>query len=276
MRKVLTRTLCACIGLYLAACLAMYLAQRGILFPADTRDVALDVNLVPRASVVELHTDDGETLKAWWVTPAADQPVYLYLHGNAETLATRDGRFGLLTADGAGLLAVSWRGYGGSTGAPSEAGLRLDATAAYAWLKEQGIAAERLIIFGESVGTGIATWLSSHEPSAALVLDSPYTAIYRIAQQRYPWLPVTLLSRDPLDSMQWAGAVTVPVFVFHCTGDRIVPYAMGEELFAALASQDKQFERIDRDCHVPSVQSLIPQFRELERKVNEAAQGAIQ
>jgi fermentation-respiration switch protein FrsA (DUF1100 family) len=268
-RKIVVRIALALLGFYLVACAAMYFAQRQILFPADTRDVALDVGLVPRADVVELHTSDGETLKAWWVPPANDQPVYLYLHGNAETLATRDGRFGLLTNAGAGLLGVSWRGYGGSTGSPSEAGLRLDAVAAYEWLREQGITPKRLIIFGESIGTGIATWLSSHQPSAALVLDSPYTAIYRIAQRRYPWLPVTLLSRDPLDSLQWAGAITVPVFVFHCTGDRIVPYAMGEELFAALASQDKQLERIDRECHVPSVQPLMAQFRELERKVVE-------
>ncbi len=267
MRKYVVRTTLAAVGLYLFACVAMFLAQRSILFPAGTRDVALDVGLVPNASVVEVRTSDGETIKAWWVPPANAQPVYLYFHGNAETLATRDGRFKLLTAEGAGLLGVSWRGYGGSTGSPSEAGFRLDASAAYAWLKGQGIAPQRMIIFGESVGSGIATWLSSHEPSAALVLDSPYTAIYRIAQRRYPWLPVTLLSRDPLDSIQWADAITVPVLVFHCTGDRIVPFAMGEELFAALASHDKQFERIDRECHVPSVQTLMPQFRELERKV---------
>jgi fermentation-respiration switch protein FrsA (DUF1100 family) len=204
---------------------------------------------------------------AWWVPPAAGQPVYLYFHGNAETLANRDGRFGLLTSEGAGLLGVSWRGYGGSTGAPSEQGFRHDALAAYEWLLAQDIAPARLIVFGESIGTGIATWLSARQDTAALVLDSPYTAVFELGQLRYPWLPVELLARDPLNSMLWVGQITVPVLVFHCTGDRIVPYAMGEEVFAALASQDKHFERIDRECHVPSVQPLMAQLRELERKV---------
>lgn len=246
----------------------MYFAQRSILFPADTRDVALDVARVPNARVVELATADGETIKAWWVPPAdAAQPVYLYFHGNAETLANRDGRFMLLTKEGAGLLGVSWRGYGGSTGTPSEQGFRQDGIAAYDWLRAQDIAPERLIVFGESIGTNIALWLSARQDTAALVLDSPYTAIYELGQQRYPWLPVQLLSRDPMNSMLWVGQVDVPTFVFHCTGDRVVPYEMGEEVFAALATEDKQFERIDRQCHVPSVEPLMSQLRELEQKV---------
>lgn len=268
LRRITVRLVLLAAVLYLAACSAMYFAQRSILFPADPRDVALDVGLVPRASVVELQTVDDETLKAWWVPPTeASKPVYLYFHGNAETLASRDGRFTLLTQDGAGLLGVSWRGYGGSTGAPSEQGLRHDGIAAYEWLLANGIAAERMIVFGESIGTNIALWLSARQDTAALVLDSPYTAVFELAQQRYPWLPVELLARDPMDSMLWVGQVDVPTFVFHCTGDRVVPYAMGEQVFAALGTDDKQFERIERQCHVPSVEPLMAQFRELEQKV---------
>lgn len=268
-RRIAVRIAFAIAGLYLVACATLYFAQRSILFPADTRDIALDVGKVPYASVVELHTADKQTIKAWWIAPrSAGKPVYLYFHGNAETLASRDGRFTLLTADGAGLLGVSWRGYGGSSGAPSEAGFRQDALAAYEWLRMQGIEPRRLIIFGESIGTNIALWLSATQDSAALVLDSPYTAIYRIAQQRYPWLPVSWLSRDPLDNMQWAGRITVPAFVFHCTGDRVVPYAMGQELFAALSTTDKHFATIGRECHVPSVQPLMPQLRALEAKLH--------
>jgi fermentation-respiration switch protein FrsA (DUF1100 family) len=268
LRKLAFRTLFAVAALYLIACSAMYFAQRLILFPADTHDVALEVSRVPNARVVELQTADAETLKAWWVTPASDAaPIYLYFHGNAETLASRDGRFTLLTRDGAGLLGLSWRGYGGSTGAPSEQGFRHDGTAAYDWLIDNGIAAQRVIVFGESIGTNIALWLSANRQTGGLVLDSPYTSVSGLAQQRYPWLPVQLLSRDPMDSMRWAGEVNVPAFVFHCTGDSVVPYAMGEQVFAALASNDKQFERIERRCHVPSVEPLMTQLRELEGKL---------
>lgn len=267
-RKLLLRSLLAAAGLYLAACSAMYFAQRSILFPADTRDVALDVNRVPNARVVELHTVDDETLKAWWVPPANDAaPVYLYFHGNAETLASRDGRFMLLTRDGAGLLGISWRGYGGSTGSPSEQGFRNDGIAAYEWLMANDFDPQRVIVFGESIGTNIALWLSAHQRTGGLVLDSPYTAIYELGRKRYPWLPVELLARDPMNSMLWVGDIDVPAFVFHCTGDRVVPYEMGEQVFAALATDEKEFERIERQCHVPSVEPLMTQLRELEKKV---------
>jgi len=268
LRKLMMRCALVAAALYLAACSTLYFAQRSILFPADTSDVALDANRVPNARVVELQTVDAETLKAWWIPPANDAaPVYLYFHGNAETLASRDGRFTLLTQDGAGLLGVSWRGYGGSTGSPSEQGFRHDGIAAYEWLMANDIDPQRLIVFGESIGTNIALWLSARQPTGGLVLDSPYTAIYELGQLRYPWLPVELLARDPMNSMLWVGDVDVPAFVFHCTGDRVVPYEMGEQVFAALASDDKEFERIDRRCHVPSVEPLMAQFRTLENKV---------
>lgn len=268
VRKIAVRIALILAALYLAACSTMYFAQRSILFPADTSDVALDVGRVPNASVVELQTVDAETLKAWWVPPANDAaPVYLYFHGNAETLASRDGRFMLLTREGAGLLGVSWRGYGGSTGSPSEQGFRHDGIAAYDWLIANDIDPQRVIVFGESIGTNIALWLSARQQTGGLVLDSPYTAVYELGKERYPWLPVELLARDPMNSMLWVGEVDVPTYVFHCTGDRVVPYEMGEQVFAALASDDKEFERIERQCHVPSVEPLMTQLRELERKV---------
>jgi hypothetical protein len=267
LRRILLKLAAVPVVLYLAACLYMFTVQRGLLFPVDTRDVALDVGTVPNASVVAVQTSDGETLKAWWVPPGADQVVYLYFHGNSETLESRNERFALLTSEGAGLLATSWRGYGGSTGVPSEAGLRRDALAAYEWLRRQGAAAQRVIVFGESLGTGVALGLIAVQPVAALVLDSPYTAIYHVAEERYPWLPVALLARDPFDSLALVDAATLPVLVFHCTEDRVVPYRMGQALFAALPSADKHFETVAGRCHVPSVALLLPLFRELERKV---------
>lgn len=274
MRGILIKLAALAATLYLLACGYMFTVQRGLLFPADTRDVALDVAAVPNASVVELLTSDGETLKAWWVPPAGSEVVYLYFHGNSQTLESRSERFGLLTAEGAGLLATSWRGYGGSTGTGSEAGLRLDAEAAYLWLQQQNVEAARVVIFGESLGTGIALWLATTQPAAALVLDSPYTAIFHVAQQRYPWLPVELLSRDPFNSLALADSLALPTLVFHCTDDRVVPYTMGEKLFAALATADKHFETVAGSCHVPSVEPLMPLFKELEQKVKVAAAAA--
>src|SRR5687767_12066323 len=219
--------------LYVVACLYMYFMQRVFLYHADPRDVAESVTSVPFAVNLDLPAADGEILQSWWVPPRDDsQVIYLYLQGNAETLLSRDKRFGVLTLEGAGLLAVSWRGYGGSSGVPSEPGLRLDAVAAYEWLQDQ-YATKRIIVFGESLGTGIAVWLSSEHPTGGLVLDSPYTSVLDVARLRYPWLPVAWLARDRFESLSLAEKIIVPAFVFHCIEDPLIPFAMAEQLLDA-------------------------------------------
>jgi uncharacterized protein len=254
-------------SLYLGVCLFMFFMQRSFLYNTDTTDIAALVSSVPRATNLDLATADGETLQAWWVPPVNDtEVIYLYLQGNAETLSSRDKRFGVLTKDGAGLLAVSWRGYGGSSGVPSEAGLRLDAVAAYEWLQAQ-YATARIIVFGESLGSGIAVWLSSEHSTGGLVLDSPYTTILAVAELQYPWLPVAWLARDRFESLPLAPTIKVPVFVFHCTEDPLIPFGMAEELLAAFASTTKLFAPMPGVCHVPSVETLMPKLRQLESEV---------
>ncbi len=108
-------------AVYLAICALMYTVQRSLVFIPDRRDVSADAAGLPGAEAIKLTTSDGETLNAWWKPPRTDSdPVYLYLHGNGANLTRRTGRFRQMTEDGAGLLALSWRGYGGSTGSPSE------------------------------------------------------------------------------------------------------------------------------------------------------------
>jgi fermentation-respiration switch protein FrsA (DUF1100 family) len=242
--------------LYLGVCLFMFFKQRSFLYHIDTTDVAGFVGSVPRATNLELATADGEILQAWWIPPRDDhEVVYLYLQGNAETLLSRDERFGLLTKEGAGLLAVSWRGYGGSSGTPTEAGLRLDAVAAYEWLQAQFSTAR------------IAVWLSSEHSTGGLVLDSPYTTIVDVARLQYPWLPVAWLARDRFESLMLAKTIEVPVFVFHCTEDPLIPFGMAEELLAGFKSSTKLFVPMPGICHVPSVETLMPTFKQFEGEV---------
>jgi fermentation-respiration switch protein FrsA (DUF1100 family) len=267
MKKFLLASGAGLLTLYCLACLYMYLSQRALLFPADTDDVAQWVGEVPGASNRVLVTPDGINLKAWWKAPANEQqPVYLYFHGNSETLLSRAERLAALTGDGAGLLALSWRGYGGSGGAPSEAGLLTDARTAWAWLMQQ-VSPAQVILYGESLGTGVAVHLASEQEAAGLILDSPYTAIVDVAAERYPWLPVRLLSRDQFDSMKYAAKVDEPAFVYHCREDRIVPFSQGEVLFAALGSAAKAFTALPRRCHVPSIEPLLPQLRDFARSL---------
>ncbi len=264
IRRWIKRSVTVLLTLYLVACIFMYAMQDAILYHTDTTNVADFVGSVPGAVNLDLATSDGETLRAWWVPPrAANAVIYLYYQGNAETLLSRDERFAILTQEGAGLLAVSWRGYGGSTGKPSEAGLRLDAVAGYEWLQAQ-YPSERIIVFGESLGTGIAVWLSSERPSGGLVLDSPYTSIVDVARRQYPWLPVAWLARDHFESLVFAHRIHVPVFIFHCTDDPVVPFEMAGQLLNGFPAANKIFSPMTGRCHVPSVETLMPRFKELE------------
>ena len=272
MKKILLIPAAGLLTLYLAVCSYMYLRQQSLVFNPSPDDVALSIDEVPRAELLQLTTPDGETLKAWWVPPAPGHPVYLYFHGNAGNLLGsftnphgRAERFEGLTRAGAGLLALSWRGYGGSSGSPSEAGFHTDAETADNWLREHHSDAP-VILFGESLGTGVAVQLAATREFAALVLDSPYTSIADVGAGRYPWLPVHLLSKYPFESALFAPQVTEPVLIQHCREDKVVPYEQGRTMFSVLGSSEKMFHTVEGQCHVPSILFELPQLRELESR----------
>jgi uncharacterized protein len=254
------------VAAYLIICAYMFLVQRSMLFRPDVSDVSATVSALAGAQNITLRTTDGVQINAWWKPPAEGRPVYLYLHGNGANLTRRTGRFTRLTEDGSGLLAVSWRGYGGSEGAPSEAGLRLDGAAAYDWLAAR-VPADRIILFGESLGTGVAIWLASERPARLLALDSPYASIVALGEQLFPWLPVAWLSRDPFRSIDLAPRVRIPVVAQHCRDDWVIPLTEAERLMAAFPSgsdaRRPDFTIIERRCHVPDVTaSLLPRVRQ--------------
>jgi uncharacterized protein len=238
---------------YLALAGTIYAQQRAILFRPDTARVAPASAGLGNLDEITLDAAGAPRLIAWEARPAdASRPVVLYLHGNGGNLARRSSRFRQLTANGAGLLAVSWRGYGGSEGKPSEAGFREDARAAVARLKAQDVGPERLVIFGESLGSGVAIMLAAEMPVRALILDSPYESIASIAAERYWWLPVNLLIRDPFRAIEAAPRVTAPVLAAACTDDWLTPYAGAQRLMEAFRGP-KRLITFDRRCHIPGM-----------------------
>jgi uncharacterized protein len=236
---------------YLAIAALLYFQQRSLLFRPDATRVTPAEAGIPRAAEAAFAAPGGPDVIAWRVPPRDDtQPVVLYLHGNARNLGRRADRFQRLTADGAGLFALSWRGYGGSGGEPSEAGFRADATAALDLLAREGVGPERIVIFGESLGTGVAVMLAAARPVRGLVLDSPYESIAAIAATSYWWLPVNLLIRDPFRAIDAAPRVTSPALALACTEDWLTPYAGAQRLVAALAGP-KRLVTVQRRCHIP-------------------------
>ncbi|MBN8530628.1 MAG: alpha/beta hydrolase [Alphaproteobacteria bacterium] len=183
---------------------------------------------------VALTTADGLTLTAWWFPPKdANGPVLLYCHGNASHLANRADKFAAFTAHGFGMLAVSYRGYGGNPGTPREEGLYADARAARQWLDQKGIAKERIVYYGESLGSGVVTQLATESPPALLVLEAPYTSIVDVGKLRFPYIPVAQLMRERFDSFSKITRIHAPLLILHGEKDVTVPVKLGRRLLEA-------------------------------------------
>lgn len=243
------RMLATLLGLYVAICVAVFLGQRRLQYFPDPLPMNLAAAGLAGADSLTLATVDGEQLVVWWVPPRDGQPVYLYLPGNGANLEVRAERFARLVADGAGLYAVSWRGYGGSTGFPTEAGLMADARAAYADLMQR-VSADRVVLYGESLGTTVAVMLAAENPVRALLLDSSFYSALDVAHWRFPWLPTSVLLHDTYRADLAAQRVAVPVLQVHCADDPITPLTSAELLHQRF-SHAQPLYRIDKRCHVP-------------------------
>lgn len=271
--KMLIRLLAIALIAYLGLLALLFLRQRDLVFPRDPARADIAQAGLVGAQEVTLTAADGERLVAWVVPPRSGRPVILYFHGNAGNLGRpgRVGRFKALTEDGTGLLAVSYRGYGGSTGTPSEAGLHLDARAAYGAAAERFSAAQ-LIGYGESLGTGVVLKLAAEAPLAGLVLEAPYLSTLSVAQGVYPYVPVALLMLDTFRSDLAIGRVRAPLLVLHGQRDRVIPFAQGEALYG-LANAPKRFLRFPKGGHedLPAHGSLP----EIRRFLADLANGAV-
>jgi fermentation-respiration switch protein FrsA (DUF1100 family) len=237
------------IAAYIGASGYLDVRQRDLLYRPNVSMAAAPVAAIPGVAAKQIKTADGETLQAWFVPPRDDKPILLYLHGNGGNLAGRTRRFALMTAQGEGLLALDWRGYGGSTGSPSEAGLMRDAQAAYRSALEIVGAPKRIVIVGESLGSGPAVALAATVECAGLILDSPYSSVLDVASDQYWLFPVGLLLKDQYRSDLRIGKIKAPLIVVHGEQDRIVPIKFGERLFE-LAPQPKEFIRLPGHGHL--------------------------
>jgi hypothetical protein len=226
----------------------LYVFQRRLLYFPDRRRHSPAGAGLPQAEEVALQSSDGERLVAWHVPPRDSKPVVIYFQGNAGGLDLRAERFTWLTKDGTGLVALCYRGYGGSSGSPSEEGLIRDARAAYGFAAAR-YGGERIVLFGESLGTAVATALAAERKVAGLILDAPFTSAADVGAAAYPFAPVRALMRDPFHSQARIAHVTAPLLVLHGEADGIVPIRFGEALFA-LANEPKRMARFPQGGHV--------------------------
>jgi fermentation-respiration switch protein FrsA (DUF1100 family) len=233
---------------YAVLCAILYFSQRALMyFPDRARTLPADAGL-PQAVEEVLTSTNGAKVIVWHVPPRGDKPVVLYFHGNGGSLSYRVDRFRALIADGTGLVALSYRGYGGSTGSPSEEGILADARAAYAFTAAR-YPARRIAVFGESLGTGVSVAIAAEKPVGHVILQSPFTSAADVGAAVYFFVPVRFFMKDQFRSDDRIGAVKAPVLVLHGERDTIVPIRFGERLFAMIRS-DKRFVRFPEGGHV--------------------------
>jgi hypothetical protein len=242
-RSMLALAWTAVIGLAFYAVLAtvLYVAQRSLMYFPDTAHVVPAEAGLPEAEEVPLTAADGVHVTAWHVPPRDAKPVIVYFHGNGGALRFRVARFRRLIADGVGLVALEYRGYGGSAGSPSEQGLIADAQAAYRFAAGR-YPSQQLVLWGESLGSGVAIALAAERPVGRMIVEAPFTSAVALGARHYWYLPVSLLMKDQFRSDLRISNVTAPVMIMHGVHDRVVPYAMGEQLFD-LANKPKHFVR---------------------------------
>lgn len=231
----MTVTLVWAIGLALAG----YLAVGVYLVVMETRLVfhpvrALAATPSQRGMIFEdvhLKTADGERLHGWFIPHPAAALTVLFFHGNAGNLTHCLDTFAILHRIGVNILAIDYRGYGQSSGAPSEAGTYLDAEAAWYYLTtERGIDPGRIIIFGRSLGGGVATWLATKVRPGGMVLESTFSSMPDVAQRLYPYVPVRWLARNRYDNMARINDICVPILFIHSVEDELIPLHHSERL----------------------------------------------
>ena len=241
--RVMLNLLLAAVVAYAVILLLVFIFQpRLVYFPQVERELAT----TPRAAGldyedVSLHPADGIKLHGWWVPAREARATVLMMHGNAGNISHRLGYLTMFNRLGYSVLLFDYRGYGKSGGNPDEVGTYRDAEAAWQHLTEaRKLAARDIVIVGESLGGGIATWLAVKYPPRAIVLASTFTSVPALGAQIYPWLPVRLLARVNYDNLARIGKIDVPVLVAHSRDDDVIPFSHGEALFAA-AREPKQF-----------------------------------
>ncbi len=268
LKRTIVGGLALGVGLYVAACTLMYVFQDQLLYipAAEITTTPADVGLA--FEPVTFESADGESIAAWFVPAAASRGVVLYSHGNAGNMSNRVPVVEDLHALGLDVLIFDYHGFGGSTGEPGETETYRDAEAAWAWLaRERAVPPDRIIVWGRSLGGGVATWLATRTHPAALVVESSFTSIPDVAAVHYPYLPVHMLTRHEYPSLTRMPEISAPLLVAHGQADRVVPYAHGRALFEA-ASEPKTFVELGGGHNDPGLAS--PQYRsQLERFLDE-------
>ena len=267
MKRRMIFLLTAACSAYLFLLVGLFLLQRNMLyFPA--RDLGAPEQYgVTGFRPITLTAEDGMRLTAWQHDAAPGYPTIIYFHGNAGHLGYRAAKYSALAEAGFGVVALSYRGFGTSEGTPTEQGLYHDARSALNYaMGERGLPITRILLYGESLGSGIAVQMATEYPVAGLILEAPYTSILNRARAVVPVIvPVKLILKDHYASIDKIGQVKAPLLLFHGEKDQVVPVGDGRAILAA-ANEPKEglfFPEVDHtQFDLPTLTSAMQRFGE--------------
>ena len=216
---------------YLVVIIFIYFYQRNLLYHPLENNYQNDK---PQFNYdeVSIKVDDEITLKSWLVNKDLEKfKTLLIFHGNAGNLSNRIYKLNELDKLDLNILLISWRGFSGNKGSPSEKNLYQDARAAVKWLNEKKVKNNQIVLYGESLGTGVAVEIAKNSDFNSVILESPFTSIENSAKIYYPYLPVKLLLKDRFDSINKIEMIDIPILIMHGEKDDVIPIFMGKELF---------------------------------------------
>ena len=227
----------------------IYLFQRNLLYHPGENNYSGD-KLFVTIEKVKINTQDSIELLSWYHNKNLnDYKTILFLHGNAGSLENRIHKINHFKEMNVNFLLLSWRGFNGNKGKPTETGLYEDAHSAIKWLKSIGVLEKNIIIYGESLGTGVAIEVAQNKNFGGIILESPFTSMIDAAKEKYPYLPVKFLLKDKYESDKKIKNIKSPILIMHGKVDKLVPFYMGKKLYD-LANEPKYFYFSEYDNHM--------------------------
>ncbi len=248
MNNIFIKSFFLLILIYFAITVVVYFFQRKLLYHPFSPQIT-GKGLIHNFETINFKTSDNFELKGWFHLKNSNKKTILFLHGNAGNLDNRIDKLNSLGSIDINFLIISWRGYSGNPGKPSEAGLYKDALGGIEWLNKKGISNNQIILYGESLGTAITTEVAQNENFAGIILEAPFTSMVDMGQKIYPIFPVKFLLKDKYESKNKIKNIKSPILVLHGRKDKIVPFYMGEKIFE-MANNPKFKYFTDLDDHM--------------------------
>jgi fermentation-respiration switch protein FrsA (DUF1100 family) len=217
--------------IYFLVLVFLYFYQRNLLYHPNENNYSEDKISVD-IEKVEIKTADNIELLGWYHEKnLKDYKTLVYFHGNAGSLENRIHKLNHFQDMNINFLIIAWRGFNGNKGKPSERGLYVDGKSAIDWLIKKGVDEKNLILYGESLGTGVATHLAQNKNYAGVILETPFTSMVDAAKNFYPYIPINLLLKDKFENFKKVKNINTPILVMHGEVDQIVPFSMGKKIY---------------------------------------------